>query len=316
MIETAQSAPVLLGGENRSGTTLLSVVLDSHPDLTVAPEIDFLEPVNLGPHVLEACRLLKARDERVLGPGTSTADPFWYDGAHFVKQCDRSGISISDLETILRRLMARFDSNLSSFDERCHVVDALGSRLQAANGAMRWGLKLQRKITRIDRFAAFWPNAHFVHIIRDGRDLAASHLRTVPDWGYGTVARAAEEWKNIVEPPAALAPEGRYLEVRYEDLVAAPANVLRRITTFLGLAWSDQVLRHDTVSHALLETPWGHPAADAVSKPITTNAIGRYVNDLAPVDIAEFEAIAGAALRRFGYDLCNDRIPGTAAKAR
>lgn len=314
-MESSQSAPVLLGGENRSGTTLLSVVLNSHPALSVAPEIDFLEPVNLGPHILEACRLLEAGDERVLGPGTSTADPFWYDGAHFVKQCERSGISTPELGETLRRLIARFSSNLSSFEERCHVVDALGCRLQAAAGAERWGLKLQRKITKVDCFAAFWPNAHFVHIIRDGRDLAASHLRTVPDWGYRSVARAAEEWKGIVEPPAALAPEGRYLEIRYEDLVTTPADVLRRVTDFLGLSWSDEVLRHSTVSHTLLKTPWGHPAADAVSKPMTTNAIGRYANDLAPVDIAEFEAIAGAALRRFGYDLWSDRGPETAAKA-
>ncbi|MGY4601288.1 hypothetical protein ACVWXL_009034 [Bradyrhizobium sp. GM22.5] len=77
------TSPVLLGGDNRSGTTLLSVVLDSHRDLVVGPEIDFLEPPNLGPHVLDATDLLAANDPRVTGIVKSAIDPFWYDGAHF-----------------------------------------------------------------------------------------------------------------------------------------------------------------------------------------------------------------------------------------
>lgn len=78
MIGQLTSDPVLLGGENRSGTTLFSVVLDSHPDLVVGPELDFVEPPDLGPHIVEACELLLASDKRVLGPGTDTADPFWF----------------------------------------------------------------------------------------------------------------------------------------------------------------------------------------------------------------------------------------------
>jgi hypothetical protein len=60
--EPLRSDPILIGGENRSGTTLASVVLDSHPDLVVGPELDFVEPENLGPYVLESCDLLLAGD--------------------------------------------------------------------------------------------------------------------------------------------------------------------------------------------------------------------------------------------------------------
>lgn len=62
------TSPVLLGGENRSGTTLLSVVLDSHADLVVGPEIDFLEPPDLGPHILGATDLLAANDSGSAAP--------------------------------------------------------------------------------------------------------------------------------------------------------------------------------------------------------------------------------------------------------
>src|SRR5436309_3410290 len=58
------SSPVFIGGENRSGTTLLCVILDSHPALVCGPELDFLDPENLGPHVLACCDLLAAADPR------------------------------------------------------------------------------------------------------------------------------------------------------------------------------------------------------------------------------------------------------------
>ncbi|WP_208640020.1 sulfotransferase [Lonsdalea britannica] len=67
--------PVLLGGENRSGTTLLSVILDSHPDLVVGPELDFTEPVNLGPHILAVCDYLDANEHLLVGATKETFAP-------------------------------------------------------------------------------------------------------------------------------------------------------------------------------------------------------------------------------------------------
>ncbi|MFE9423834.1 sulfotransferase family protein [Kitasatospora sp. NPDC006697] len=297
------SAPVLLGGENRSGTTLQSILLDSHPDLVVGPEIDFVEPVDLGPHILQACDLLDAGDPRVLGPGTDTADPYWYDGAHFVKQCERCGLSTDDVRGVVTAAMAESAPDVSSFGYRCLVVDRIGELMRSRAGVSRWGLKLQRKIRRVDDYAAVWPNAHFIHIVRDGRDLAASHLKTVPAWGYKSVARAAEGWVEVVARPHTVAPPGRYLEVRYEDLVSAPRTAIGGMLDHLGLPWDDAVLRHSELEHSLFAKPWGHPAADATGQPLSQDRIARYREDLTPGQIEEFEAIAGSELSRLGYPL-------------
>ncbi|WP_428964627.1 sulfotransferase family protein [Micromonospora fluostatini] len=295
------SDPILLGGENRSGTTLLSVVLDAHPDLVVGPELDFPNPPNLGEHILAAADLLTRRDPRVLGPGTDTADPYWYDGAHFVKQCERFGVGIDDLTTLVTAARDALGTELSSFEDRCRLIDDIGEFRRRAVGAQRWGIKLQRKIQRVDDYARLWPRAHFVHIVRDGRDLAASHLKTVPTWGYRSATEAARGWLEVVARPHTVAPQGRYLEIRYEDLVAAPKETLEQVMQFLGLRWDDALLRHSEFEHSLLHRSWGHPAAEAVARPLYTGRAGRYRTDLTAEQVADFERLAGPELRRLGY---------------
>lgn len=290
----------MLGGANRSGTTLLSVILDSHPQLVVGPEIDFVEPVDLGPAVLAACELLRARDPRVLGPGTDTADPRWYHESHFVKQCERFGLSLHEVEDIVRQQMAVCGTDIVELDDRCRLIGAIGDHRRTVVGADGWGLKLQREIARVDRYARIWPCTRFVHIVRDGRDVAASHLRTVP-WGFRSIEDAAEGWLEVVAPPHRLASPDRYREVRYEDLVLEPRRTLAAIVDFLGLAWHDDLLRHAELAHSLHERPWGHPAADAVSEPLHRGRVGRYRTDLHPDEIRSFERIAGAELTRLGY---------------
>lgn len=309
--QNPHSAPVLLGGENRSGTTLLSVLLDSHPDLVVGPELDFLEPVDVGPHILEACDLLAAEDPVVLGPGTDTADPYWYDGAHFVKQCDRFGVPIPVLQDLVRGAMKETGTDLSEFTDRCRLIEIIGEYRRSESGVRRWGIKLQRKINRIDQFAEYWPQAHFVHIVRDGRDLAASHLVSVP-WGFTTITEAAEGWVSVVERPPLVAPADAYLEIRYEDLVREPRKVLGQIVDFLDLPWHDSLLRHWQLPHSLFDAPWGHPAAEAAARPLSTARIGRFREDLTEAQVAEFERVAGDQLRRLGYPLQQPATDGAA----
>ncbi|MER8929046.1 sulfotransferase [Mesorhizobium sp. M0293] len=297
------SNPVLLGGENRSGTTLLSVLLDSHPDLVVGPEIDFTEPINLGPHILAVCDLMDARDSRLAGRTKDTVDPEWYDGGHFVVQCERFGLDRDNVRSLVISLMAERGTDLSALEDRCLLINSIGEFRLEQTGARRWGLKLQRRIQDIGTYAAIWPQAHFIHIIRDGRDLTASHFKTVPDWGYRTVAEAARGWLEVVTRPRRAAPDGRYLEVRYEDLVTRPRDTVELMLDHLGLSWDDAVLHHAEHEHALFDNPWGHPAAEAAGKPLYTGRNGRYLQDLTPGEIEEFERIAGKELEHLGYDL-------------
>ncbi|WP_258874850.1 MFS transporter, partial [Cupriavidus taiwanensis] len=270
---------------------MLSILLDSHPDLVVGPEIDFKEPINLGSHILEVCALMACRDPRVIGTTKEAIDPEWFDGVHFVWQCERSALDRDEVKTLVTRVIAERGTDLATLEDRCLLIDSIGEFRRQQTGAKRWGLKLQRRIQNVCKYAAIWPQAHFIHIIRDGRDVAASHEK-VSGWDHRTIGEAVQGRINVVTKAHLGAPSGRYLEVRYEDLVTAPRETAAQMLEYLGLGWSERVLHHAEHKHALFDKPWGHPSADAAAQPLYTRCIGRYVRDLTPQEVEQFERLA------------------------
>jgi hypothetical protein len=297
------SDPILIGGDNRSGTTLTSVVLDSHSDLVVGPELDFTEPRDLGPYIVESCDLLLAGDPRVQGQGVETNDPDWYFGVQFVKQCHRFGVGFQELRDAVARVIAELGTDVVEFDDRCHVLHAVGELRKRQTGAKRWGIKVQRQIHRVDDFARLFPRAHFLHVVRDGRDVAASNITGGQEWAYKTVEEAAAGWLGVVERPHSVAPPDRYLEMRYEDLVGDPAKTLRRVVEFLGIGWDDALLRHAELPHTLFDNPYNHPSAANAAQALYNAKVGRHRTELTADQIARFEALAGHELTRLGYPL-------------
>jgi len=300
------SGPILIGGEHRSGTTLVSLVLDSHPQLTVGPELDFREPHSLGAHVLECCALLAAGDPRVAGEGVATRDPAFALGVQFVRQCERFGVEPARLAELTEAaLRERGGADLVDFADRCALIDRLGRARRDDDGSAAWGIKIQRSIVDAEAFARVWPDARFVHVVRDGRDVAASQLRGARGWGFADAAAAAAGWLEVVEAPALRRVRAHTL--RYEDLVADPRATLAALLDFLELPWSDAPLAHQEQPHALLARPYGHPSSEAAAHAIDPAAVGRYARDLAPAELRTFERIAGAALERHGYALATPR---------
>ena len=298
MLNCAMVYPIFLGGDARSGTTLLAMMLDSHPLLTFGTNVDFLDPENLGSHILECCDLLAAGDARVAGPGVSTRDPEWQLGVQFVRHCHRFGVELADLRRIIERTMRSHGTNLMSFEGRCTLIDCLG---EFRRGTAGWGMKVQQQITWAPKFAAFWPQARFIHIVRDGRDVAASHLRGNRGWGYTSIEEAARGWVEIVDCAARRNPATHVL--KYESLVCNPRAELASLLEFLELQWDDALLHHSEIGHALAENPYLHPSAEAAARPVNREAVGRFIRDLSPGEIAAFEQIAGETLRRFNYPL-------------
>jgi hypothetical protein len=215
----------------------------------------------------------------------------------FVKQCHRFGVDGTELAAEVKRALSAADRELTSFEDRCGLIDRIGELRRARCRTRRWGIKIQRSIVRGEDFRRVWPDACLVHVVRDGRDVAASHLRGGRWWGYRDVEEAARRWLEVVNG----APVGP--TVLYEQLVTDPRAALKALLDELEAPWSDSLLRHTAVEHALLANPHEHPSTHEVSRPIYREAIGRYLRDLAPSEIRAFEAIAGDALDRLGYPL-------------
>lgn len=103
---------------------------------------------------------------------------------------------------------------------------------------------------------ALHPDAVYIHIIRDGRAVVSSLVNSAAQgfkWADGEVESLGAMWSDIVSTTRERCRDlgdGRYIEVRYEDLCSEPERVLRSLCTHLSLAWSDAVLTPLSQSHA------------------------------------------------------------------
>lgn len=296
------SRPIFIGGDGRSGTTLLSVVLDVHSKLVVGPELHFNGAKNLGPYALECANLLANEDPRAFGKGLKE-NPDYKLGVQFVKRCHRFGVGFDELAALIERTIKRTGSDLKSFEERCELIHEIGELRRHDTGKERWGIKIMREIKRPDRYLKVWPKAQFIHIIRDGRDVAASQLIEHGKWGYEDIKKAASGWVEIIESFRKYGSPENCLEIRYEDLVLDAEKAIRKMTEFLGVEFEPDMLRHNEVEHTLFDNPYNHASINQVVKPLNDSSIERFRNDLTPEQIEKFWDIAGSQLAELGYKL-------------
>ncbi len=163
---------------------------------------------------------------------------------------------------------------------------------------------------RIPELHRFWPEARFVHIVRDGRDVCLSILNwesarsaagRYTAWEEDPVSTTALWWKRKVllgrEGGNPLGP-GLYHEVRYESLVANPAGECGRLCGFLGIPYEDAMLRFDERREGTdPDLERAHP-----TMPITAG-LRAWRTQMSRENVERFEAAAGDLLEELGYPL-------------
>ena len=269
-------------------------MLDSHPDLAIPPETHFL------PKLIRLVEEAEpGQDARAAALELITTHRRWPD----------FGLSADELEARLRS-----GERLRSGDAARAFYEAYA----AAHEKPRWGEKTPQYLKTLKRIAAALPEAHFIHIIRDGRDVALSLLEV--SWGPKTVEDAAVQWTTQIRRARRKARSvAHYSEVRYEGLVADPEPIIRRVCEFCDLSFDAAMLAYHRTAPARmkgvardLELGGGHGEIGAeerarqhalVSEAPRGERAGRWRTDMQPRDVAAFEAIAGPTLAELGYEL-------------
>ena len=189
-------------------------------------------------------------------------------------------------------------------------IESLVDNFRRASGKPRWAEKTPHNILFLIPLGEIFPDARFIHLVRDGRDVAASLVTmnwinplTGRKWDYvQNIANAARYWREVVSLARQQAEHpvvaGRVLEVRYEALVADPAGTMRQVLDFLGEPWDDAVLSYHTKerSHEPREA-----STEQALQPISSRSIGRWQTELTRLDRAAFKAEAGELLKVLGY---------------
>jgi len=294
-VRRAASAPPpapFVVGATRSGTTLLRLMLDAHPDVAIPSETHFI------PELIAAREKHGASAEQMLELLTSHRR--WGD---FTLEPEELAAAWADVDPL-------------TGPDAVRAFFALYARKQDNPGA-RWGDKTPGYIKNMREIQTYLPEARFVHLIRDGRDVALSVLKQ--DWGPQTVEAAAEKWRSRVLRGRAQQPYlGFYMEVKFEDLVLHTERELRRICEFIDLDFDPAMLGyHETAAQRLQEKaralPRAHGEAQSAEKRLMSHAktfeppnpelIGTWRARMSDPDRAAYEALAGDLLAELGYEV-------------
>ena len=267
------AAPFFVVGCARSGTTLLRLMLDSHPRLAVPPESHFiprLAPSDLN-RPFDVERILEHPQVRL-----------W----------DVDG---DDVRATAAELHA------TTYAQQ---VDALFTTYARSEGKLRWADKTPGYVEHLPQLAALFPTARFVHLIRDGREVATS-LAEWP-WGPASPIAGAFWWRRKVRAGrragALLGPE-RYLELRLEDLVHDPEGELRRLCAFISEEFDAAMLDYPRTAEEWMRRPqetymaFTHPH---LTKPPTAG-LRDWRRGLSGSDQEAIEAACAPLLRELGY---------------
>ena len=281
-----RDAPVVLLGVSRSGTTLLKEMLDQHPSLAIPPESYFIP------------QLWDRHGE-------------WPDPERFVNDISRLarvrewGVTPADVR-----------ERISDQPAFADAIQAVYRAYADTRGKPRFGDKTPAYMQRLDVLERAFPDAQYVHLVRDGRDAGLSfiEMRRRPRFNWARprgLAAFAAQWRREVEGARRFGREraaGRYLELRYEDLLADPELTLRELCGFLGLEFDPEMLGYHR-SQGARALP-DHPR---LVQPPTPGR--RWQEQMAPDDAECFEAIAGELMAELGYERAHPE-PSTSARAR
>jgi hypothetical protein len=280
-------APFVVGA-NRSGTTLLRMMLDAHPELTIPPETHFV------PDVIEACEARGTSPEQLLEVMTSHRE--WGDFN-------------LDAGEVLERLQAA--DELTAGEALRAFYGLYAERV----GKPRWGEKTPGYATSMVQIQGALPEAHFVHLIRDGRDVALSAMDRAKK--PITAGQVAKRWKRRITKARRQSRKVNYQEARYEDLVLDTEPTLRRICEFIDLPWDPTMLDyHQRASERLEEMARELPALGnrpqleqdhrlkihaLTTEPPKRERVERWREQMSEEDRVAFEQIAGDLLDELGY---------------
>jgi hypothetical protein len=301
--------PHFIVGTGRSGTTLVHEVVVRHPQTGFISNLDDkLSALNLA-----------GRWNRSLFQRSSARDPNMAQAfRHRPRMIERGRMRLAPSEgwNLLTRQVTPMFAEPCRDLVRNDVTPRLEQRMRnffAEREAAQQCDVLVHKLTgwpRAGFLHAIFPEAKFIHVVRDGRAVANSFLqmgwwdgyRGVPSWYLGSLPEpylreweatgrsfhllAALEWRMLLEAferARALLPGTQWLDVRYEDILDHPEEEFARILDFLGLPWTAQFER------GLRR----HRFDQKRSR--------QFERDLTPEQLAEMERVMAPMLRRWGY---------------
>jgi hypothetical protein len=257
-------APIFIGGMFKSGTSLLRAMLGQHSAIA------------------------------------SGLETYWFDWDWSARESD-------DMKVMYARLAHFFDMSVAEVTGMAidsataeEFLATLMTEVARRQGKPRWAEKTPGNVAHADRIWAAWPDAKIVHIIRDPRDVFASLVEArkwdspdeFADRWVSTIGRGLR-LKGEINPSAK-----SYLAIRYEDLIAAPEQTMRRVIEFIGEPWEAAIAqfngRQEDFDKVLEATGKASTTLERLKEPLTGDRVGIWPQVLSQAQVAAIQQAVAA----------------------
>lgn len=275
--------PVFIVGMPRSGTTLLSCMLDAHSHFAISPETNFYTH----------CRCNDRSTEE-------SVEEVW--------NCLQQQPGMQDMKLTkeeLDRIWERLDRKDAV--EPPDVLRALCSTYAERSGAIAWGEKTPDHLAHVPTILGEFPEAVVLSIVRDPRDVWLS-LQDMP-WRSASLPESAWKWRTYAQAMERYRSEypERVREVRYEDVLEAPERVMRAVLEWIGVPFEEEVLAFHRQEAGPVDAdrePW----KTKVHRPIDPTNKGKWREGMTSGESVLVEAIARGAMETKEYEVPNRRL--------
>lgn len=282
-----KQAPFFILGNPRSGTSLFRLMLNSHPEIVVPPECGFLQwwyrkYKNWNKTCCQNAEVLKQYCDDVLSS----------------KKIESWDI---DPEALIEQIKVKEPASYAELS--ILVYKQYNTKKKGLIGD-----KNNYYIQHLNLLDEIYPNTKYIHLVRDGRDVASSYLKLseqklnspyTPQLP-SNIEDIALEWQSNVISIDDFLSSKEGLVIKYEDLVKNPKNTLKEVMDFLGVTFSkDMLLFYKIAYHD--EPPstmgWKEKTLERLDSSNTQN----FLDVLTEEEVLRFSKLAKVALDKYGY---------------
>lgn len=281
-------SPIFILGNPRSGTSLLRLMLDSHNDICIPPESHFFLWL----------------EERYSEWDNNLLDTY-IDDLYASTKFETWNINKDELKQFLGSKVIESYAHLNSLIYHYYCV------LQGRQ-VIYWGDKNSLWVDKLHKIPKHYPNAFFIHIIRDGRDVACSYRSLnsrIINSKYAPnlpndIEEIAKAWisniKGIEYFLRALNTQN-IIQIRYEDLLKQPQKTLQSILNKIDLNFSKVQMQYYLKDKSNIEPSDFFVWKEKLVQPPDLSNIGKYKLQLSPEEINIFDTLAKKTLIKYGY---------------
>ncbi|WP_369997271.1 sulfotransferase [Winogradskyella sp.] len=286
---THQNAFII--GNPRSGTSMFRMMMGSHSNIVVPPECGFIQwwYDKYKNWNIDNSKSINDVKSFILDLKTSKKIETW-------------NLNYAELEELISTNLPKSYKDLTS-----QVILQYG--IQNGKSPRILGDKNNYYINHLELLNKIYPDAKYLIIVRDCRDVVCSYLNVN---ALSSESKYKPEFPDTIEAMALdwlkknseilnflkFVDNDNYTIIKYEDLIIHPKIELQKCTKILELNFEDEMLdyyKHRMEPDELLD--WKQKTNEKIDK----NNANKYLEQLSKAEISEIESISGTLMRKFGY---------------